>query len=189
MEEYIVNRSIKNNVKQLLLALLGDAIILLFILSPKDGESGALITVGMVLSYIAAPILIITTIFAVKDLKNTNPYLVISEAGLIQNLTKYQSGLILWEDIEAFKLRAVIGEGTYMISVLLRNPEKYIKDKKLLARLRARREKNPNEGEITLVTNAFKKEAKEAVTYMLKCWGAVNQNKENAEKANNILKQ
>ena len=92
-------------------------------------------------------------------------------------MTKYQSGLIRWDDIEAVKLRAVIGDGIYMISILLKNPEKYIKDEKLLLRLKARREKNPDEGEITIVTNGFKSVAKEAITTMLRRMREYNEGK------------
>ncbi len=170
MEEYVVERSKKGNIKQLLLILFGDLMIGLFIFLPKEyfTEITVLFWIGRVLSYIIAPILLLLTIVAVKDIGNTKPYLVVRKDGLIQNMTKYQSGLISWEDIEAVKMRAVIGKGSYMISILLKNPEKYINDEKLLARLKARREKDPDEGEITIVTTAFKGVADEAIMTMLK---------------------
>lgn len=170
MEEYVVKRSKRDNIKQLILILFGDLLVGLFIFLPKEGflDVGILFTIGRVLSYIISPILLFVTIVAIKDVGNTKPYMVVRDDGLIQNMTKYQSGLIRWEDIEAVKMRAVIGKGSYMISILLKNPEKYIKDEKLLSRLRARREKDPDEGEITIVTTPFKGVADEAIMTMLK---------------------
>ena len=179
MNEYVVERSRRDNIKQLLLILLGDLLVGLFIFLPKESftDVGILFTIGRVLSYIISPVLLFVTVVAIKEVNNTQPYMVIREDGLIQNMTKYQSGLIRWDDIEAVKLRAVIGDGIYMISILLKNPEKYIKDKKLLLRLKARREKNPDEGEITIVTNGFKSVAKEAITTMLRRMREYNEGK------------
>ncbi len=179
MEEYVVERSKQGNIKHLLLILFGDLIIGLFIFLPKESftDVGILFTIGRVLSYIVSPVMLFVTAIAIKEVNNTKPYLIIREDGLIQNMTKYQSGLIRWDDIEAVKLRAVIGDGIYMISILLKNPEKYIKDEKLLLRLRARREKNPDEGEITIVTNGFKRVAKEAITTMLRRMREYNERK------------
>ena len=170
MEDYVVSRSKRDNIKKLFIFLFVDLLLGLFIFLPKEQFSDVeiLFTVGRVISYIIAPIMLLLTVVAIKDVGNTSPYLVIREEGLIQNMTKYQSGLIRWEDIEAVKMRAVIGKGSYMISILLKNPEKYIKDEKLLARLRARREKDPDEGEITIVTIPFKGVADEAIMTMLK---------------------
>lgn len=170
MEEYVVERSRKDNIKQLFLILFGDLLVGLFIFLPKESftDTGIFFTIGRVLSYIISPVLLFITAVAIKEVNNTKPYMVVRDDGLIQNMTKYQSGLIRWEDIEAVKMRAVIGKGSYMISILLKNPEKYIKDEKLLPRLRARREKDPDEGEITIVTTPFKGVADEAIMTMLK---------------------
>lgn len=170
MEEYVVERSRKDNIKKVITLLLIDMLFFAFILLPKEyfTEVIMLFWVGRVISYIISPILLFVTVATIKEVNNTKPYMVVRDDGLIQNMTKYQSGLIRWEDIEAVKMRAVIGKGSYMISILLKNPEKYIKDEKLLARLRARREKDPDEGEITIVTTAFKAVADEAIMTLLK---------------------
>lgn len=170
MEIYVASRSKRDNIKKLLIFIFVDILLGAFIFLPKDSftDVEVLFTVGRVLSYIIAPIMLLLTVASIKEVNNTKPYLVVREDGLIQNVTRYQSGLILWEDIEAVKMRAVIGKGAYMISILLKNPEKYIKDEKLLRRLRARREKDPDEGEITIVTTAFKSVADDAIMALLK---------------------
>ena len=68
MNEYVVERSRRDNIKQLLLILLGDLLVGLFIFLPKESftDVGILFTIGRVLSYIISPILLFVTAVAIK---------------------------------------------------------------------------------------------------------------------------
>jgi hypothetical protein len=55
-----------------------------------------------------------------------------------------------------------------MISIKLKNPEKYIHDEKMLVNFKKLTDKNPNEGEIRIMTNNFTSEQDKVIELMQK---------------------
>lgn len=172
MEEYVVERTLKRRIKNALWLVFGTLVMGVFFL-PKEWfrETGFLFDLGRVGAIIILPIMALVTIIAIKDIWNEKPYLIIREDGLIQNLAKYQSGLIRWEDIENIKVSPIVN-GVCAIRIFLKNPEKYISNPKMLERLKNCRAKNPNESEITILTNQFKDETIQVLEHIQKFYKA-----------------
>jgi hypothetical protein len=172
MQEYVVERTLKRRIVNVLWLVFGTLVMGVFFL-PKEWfrETSFLFDLGRIGAIIIFPIMVLGTIIAIKDIWNKNPYLIIREDGLIQNIAKYQSGLIRWEDIEDIKISPIV-DGTCAIRIFLKNPEKYISNPKMLERLKKRRAKNPGENEITILTNEFKDETIQVLEHIQKFYKA-----------------
>lgn len=172
MKEYVVARTLKRRIVNVLWLVFGTLVMGVFFL-PKEWfrKTSFLFDLGRIGAIIIFPIMVLGTIIAIKDIWNKNPYLIIREDGLIQNMAKYQSGLIRWEDIEDIKISPIV-DGTCAIRIFLKNPEKYISNPKMLDRLKKRRAKNPGENEITILTNEFKDETRQVVEHIERFYNA-----------------
>ena len=173
MEEYIVERTLKRKIKKALILVFATILICIFyffgewlgFVDDMPTLLGIFYNIGRVLAPIIFPIMIWISILAIKDIWNNEPYLIIREDGLIQNMAKYQSGLIRWEDIENIKIIPILEE-TCIIRIFLRNPEKYISDPRMLERLKKRRARNINESELTITTSDFAEEARQVIDHI-----------------------
>lgn len=90
--------------------------------------------VAIIIAIIVLPVLIWTTIYYFKQIFNNKPVLIVNENGIEEGISTYSTGLIKWEDIEDVTIIPYMNN-TYFIGILLKRPEKYIKNEKLLNRL------------------------------------------------------
>ena len=173
MEEYVVERTPKRKIKKALSLVFATILIcIVYFFGERLGFVddlpmllGILYTIGRVLAPIIFPIMVWISILAIKDIWNSEPYLIIREDGLIQNMAKYQTGLIRWEDIENIKITPILEE-MCIIRIFLRNPEKYISDPRMLKKLKKRKARNANECDLFISTSDFKEEARQVIDHI-----------------------
>ncbi len=170
MEEYIVERTLKRRVKTALLYVFITLIIGLFfapIETLADMSTAMLIGLYImrIMVIVVWPIMFCVTVDAIKDLWNDKPYLIIRKDGLIQNMLNYQSGLIRWDDIRDISISHTRDhdEGSYEVRIYLKDPEKHIKDLKMLNKIRKMKEKYPRQSDLSIHTGDFKNEGKRVV--------------------------
>jgi hypothetical protein len=117
-----------------------------------------------IFSFIVLPLAIFSIYNDIRSLMSDNPWLVVDEFGIEQSMIKYQSGLIRWDDIA--RISVIPAFNCLLISIKLKNPEKYIHDEKLLVNFKKLTDKNPNEGEIRIMTNNFTSEQDKVIELM-----------------------
>ena len=95
-----------------------------------------------ILSIPLIPICLLCFVSYFKDIFNTTPALIINNSGICEHISKDSAGLIKWEDIECINListpQAYLNPRStenYFICIVLKQPEKYIKNQKLLTKL------------------------------------------------------
>ena len=130
--------------------------------------------VAVILAIVILPFLIWTTIYYFKQLFNNKPVLVVNELGIEEGMSTYSTGLINWEDIEDVTIIPYM-DNTYFIGILLKRPEKYITNEKLLNRLN-KQNSTKKWGHVRLSSIYFKKEFKDVVNLISYYW---EQNKNN----------
>ena len=172
MEEYIVKRTVWGNVK-IALGILGVDLLLSFYFLPESwfSDLSTLFYVGKTLTIIISPLLIYLTVIYIKNINNTKPYLIIREDGLIQNIYKFQSGLIRWEDINDIRVIG-IQKGHYIIQISLKNPGKHITNQMIVKKMETRKAKNIKHCDIAIHTLFFKHEGKQVADMILQKWEA-----------------
>jgi hypothetical protein len=133
--EIIIPRKKSSSIKAVLLMLFGCGIFVLVLISHFLMPLGTT-KMPVFLVYLSFPCLAVC-LFCLfgyaKQLFNKEPVLVINEHGILQNWGKYQTGVMEWDDIEWVGLMPYMRSN--QICIKLRNPEKYIKNPKKLARL------------------------------------------------------
>ena len=170
MGEYVVERTQKRRIKTALLYVFITLIMGLFFVPIEtftDMTKFLLIALYImrIIVIVIWPLMIYTTVIAIKDLWNDKPYLIIRKDGLIQNMEKYQSGLIKWDDIRDISINHSrrSDEGAYEVRIYLKNPEKHIKDPKMLDKIKKLKEKHPHQSDLSIYTGDFKDEGKKVV--------------------------
>ena len=117
-----------------------------------------------IFSFIFLPLAVFSIYKDIRSLKSDKPWLIVDEFGIEQSMIRYQSGLIRWGDIASIHIIPTFN--CFMISIKLKNPEKYIHDEKILANFKKLTDKNPNEGEIRIMTNSFISEQNAVIELM-----------------------
>lgn len=118
-------------------------------------------SVVVILAFAILPALIWATIYFFKQIFNDKPVLIVNEKGIEEGMSTYSTGLIAWEDIEDVTIIPYM-DNTYFIGILLKSPEKYIKNEKLLNRLN-KRNSTKKWGHVSISSMYFKKEFKDVV--------------------------
>ena len=118
-------------------------------------------SVVVILAFAILPVLIWATIYFFKQIFNDKPVLIVNEKGIEEGMSTYSTGLIEWEDIEDVTITPYM-DNTYFIGILLKSPEKYIKNEKLLNRLN-KRNSTKKWGHVSISSMYFKKEFKDVV--------------------------
>lgn len=111
-----------------------------------------------------APIFAFCTVHYFKQIFNKKPVLIVNEIGINEGMSYNSVGMIRWEDIQKINIIPYMDK-IYHICIMLKIPEKYIKNQKLLNKLN-RRSKTNNWGHIMFSTLYFKKEFKEVIEIM-----------------------
>lgn len=119
----------------------------------------------VILSIIIEPILIFTFIFYFKQIFNNKPVLIVNDKGIEPNLTYKPVGMIKWSDIIDFKTFGYMNDVDY-ITILLKDPKKYIKDEKRLKKV-ANYKYSSKWGHIQFTSMYFKKEFGNVVELMI----------------------
>ena len=117
--------------------------------------------VAVILAIAILPVLIWTTTYYFKQIFNHKPVLIVNEKGIEEGMSTYCAGLIKWEDVDDVTIIPYMNN-TYFIGILLKRPEKYIKNEKLLNRLNKQNSRK-KWGHIILSSIYFKKEFKNVV--------------------------
>ena len=86
--------------------------------------------VAIIIDIIVLPALIWATIYYFKQIFNNKPVLIVNEKGIEEGMSTYYTGLINWEDIEDVTIIPYM-DNTYFIGILLKRPEKYIKNERV----------------------------------------------------------
>ena len=93
----------------------------------------------------------------VKQIFIDAPILTVNQYGIHAQMTAFNVGLISWDDIADITTFPMIDGTTYVISITLKEPEKYILDPKFLKRVTAPGYAQKN-GHISLSSIYFKRE-------------------------------
>ncbi|MBQ3000750.1 MAG: hypothetical protein IJD63_03270 [Oscillospiraceae bacterium] len=115
-----------------------------------------------ILGILLIPICLFCFISYLRDISNSAPVLIINSSGIDEYVSENSVGLIKWEDIECINLiptsQAYLNpqaNENYFICIVLKQPEMYIKNQKLLAKLL--KQKNTKQwGHIRFSTLHFK---------------------------------
>jgi hypothetical protein len=169
MEKIEIKRDKKRIVRSLILGILSLLLIGVLIIIPREAlvsHSDFGYWVLKIFSFIVLPLAIFSIYNDIRSLMSDKPWLVVDEFGIEQSMIRYQSGLIRWHDIA--RISVIPAFNCFMISIKLKNPEKYIHDEKLLVNFKKQTDKNPNEGEIRIVTNNFTSEQDKVIELMQK---------------------
>lgn len=117
----------------------------------------------VIMCILVAPICAFCTVGYFKQIYNKKPVLIVNEIGIQEGMSYNSVGMIRWEDIKKINIIPYMGN-THFICIILKSPEKYIKNQKLLQRLN-RRSTN-TWGHISFSSIYFKKEIKEVAEIM-----------------------
>lgn len=120
------------------------------------------------------PIFILCGVVYFKQIFNENPVLIVNENGIHEQMSRNSVGLIKWVDIEDIKIIPYM-DNTYWIGIVLKQPEMYITNQKLLARL-SKQKGTAKWGHITFTSLYFKKEIKEVAKLMQYYFAKYNEN-------------
>ena len=167
MERIEIKRDKKRIVRSLILGILSLLLIGVFIFVPREAlvsHSAFGYWVLKIFSFIVLPLAIFSIYKDIRSLMSDKPWLVVDEFGIEQSMIRYQSGLIRWGDIASIHIIPTFN--CFMISIKLKKPEKYIHDEKILANFKKLTDKNPNEGEIRIMTNSFISEQNAVIELM-----------------------
>ena len=115
----------------------------------------------IVLSLLLMPVIVFCLVHYFKETLNDEPVLIINEQGIYERISKHPVGLIKWEDIKSINVFSYIGE-TYWISIILKQPEIYITNVKLLKKLQEQKSVT-KWGHIGIPFQNFDKEIKDVV--------------------------
>lgn len=121
--------------------------------------------IAVIGSIIALPILISCTGHYFKQIFNNNPVLIINEQGIDERMSFNYVGIIKWDDIENITVVPYM-DNTYFIGIILKSPEKYIKNEKLLNRLN-KQKGTKKWGHISFSSFYFKKEFESVIALMM----------------------
>lgn len=100
--------------------------------------------------------------FFAKQTFIDSPILTVNQYGIHEQATAINVGVISWDDIVNISCFPMIDGTTYVISITLKEPEKYIHDPKLLKRVTAPGYAEKN-GHISFSSIYFKKEFAEVM--------------------------
>ena len=118
----------------------------------------------IIMSLVILPVIIFCLVDYFKQIFNNEPVLIINEQGIHERMNKHSVGLIKWEDIKNITIIPYMG-GIYWIGIILRQPEIYITNPKLLKKLQ--KQKSVNKwGHIGITSIYFEKEIKDVVEIM-----------------------
>lgn len=127
--------------------------------------------VVVILSMFCAPLCFFCAIWYFKQIYNNKPVLIVNEIGIHEEMNSNSVGMIRWEDIENINIIPYMGN-TYFICILLKEPEKYILNQKLLNKLN-KQKSTQKWGHIKFSSIYFKSEFKEIIElinyYFAKC--------------------
>ena len=167
-KEIIIERKKSKSIKMSLFLFVVNLIMLLPIVAyfaDFDFITSDIPLLAVVLCMIVLPILIWCTGYYFKQIFNNNPVLIVNEKGIDEKMSIHNVGLIKWEDIENIIVRPYMGN-TYFLGILLKRPEKYIQNEKLLNKLN-KRKSTPKWGHISFSSIYFKKEFKIIIELMM----------------------
>lgn len=119
----------------------------------------------LILAIVIEPVLIFTFIFYFKQIFNSKPVLIVNSRGVEANLTYKPVGLIKWSDIIDFNTFGYMNDVDY-ITILLKDPSKYIKDHKRLRKV-SNYKYSSKWGHIQFTSMYFKKEFRNVVELMI----------------------
>ena len=105
------------------------AIVLYFVEIP--GINADIPLIAVIISFIAVPVFLFCAIGYFKKALSYKPLLIINQTGILEQITTYSVGMIHWEDIKDIGIRP-LSPGQYLIGIILKEPEKYFTDKKIL---------------------------------------------------------
>jgi hypothetical protein len=131
------------------------AVIYFFDVPGINADDMPLVAVALIL--LATPIFIWCGIIYFKQIFNENPILTVNAGGITEQTNKIYTGLIRWEDIEEIKVIPYM-DNTYWIGIVLKRPEKYIENEKLLKRHNKQRDTIGWAGHIAFTSLYYKKQ-------------------------------
>ncbi len=120
---------------------------------------------AVIICLIFIPILMGTGIFFFFQIFNSTPVLIVNAQGIQSGMCNYCKEVIRWGDIETINIFPN-GNNDYTIGIILKHPEKYISNPKVLARLQ-RRKLMRHWGHISLSTLYFRQKL-DAVANLMK---------------------
>jgi len=86
--------------------------------------------IAVIFSLIAAPVCLFCSIVYFKKALSYKPLLIINQTGILEEITTYSVGMIRWEDIQ--DIRCIPFSKGQLIAIILKEPEKYFIDRRLL---------------------------------------------------------
>lgn len=170
-KEIIIERKKSKSIRISLFVFIITLIMILpivFYFADFDFITSDIPLVVVIIAIIVLPVLIWTTIYYFKQIFNNKPVLIVNENGIEEGMSTYSTGLIKWEDIEDVTIIPYM-DNTYFIGILLKRPEKYIKNEKLLNRLN-KQKSTKKWGHVRLSSIYFKKEFKDVVNLISYYW-------------------
>ena len=114
-----------------------------------------------ILCMVCAPLCFFCSIYYFKQLFNSDPILVVNSIGIHERMSGNSVGLIKWEHIENINIIPQ-AEKVYFICIVLKQPEIYIDNVKLLAKLN-KQKGTKKWGHIRFSSLYFKKEFPEVI--------------------------
>ena len=118
----------------------------------------------VILCMLFAPICAWCFFWYLKQIFNQNPILIINEFGIQQRVTSYHVDTIKWEDIQKINIIPYMNN-TCFICIILKNPEKYITNERLLNKLNRQRS-TKYWGHVRIHSMYFKKELNSVLDIM-----------------------
>ena len=115
--------------------------------------------VMVILSLVFAPVFILCGVAYTRQIFNSDPILIVNRYGICEQMSRNSVGLIRWEDIEKVNIIPYM-DNTHWVCIILKRPEKYITDPKLLNRLN-RQKGTAKWGHVTFSSLYFKRRIKE----------------------------
>lgn len=120
---------------------------------------------AVIVCLLLLPVILGTGIFFFLQIFNSAPVLIVNAQGIQYGMCNYCKEVIRWGDIETINIFSN-GNNDYTIGIILKRPEKYISNPKVLARLQ-RRKLMRHWGHISLSTLYFRKKL-DAVANLMK---------------------
>ena len=120
--------------------------------------------VAVLCMIVIAPFMTWCGIGYVKQIFNENPVLIVNENGLYEQMSRNSVGMIEWDDIQDINVVPHMNN-THWICIILKEPEKYIKDPKMLDRLNKQR-KTAMWGHVIFSSLYFKRDIKKVTAVM-----------------------
>ena len=163
-KEIIIERKKSKSIKTSLFMFIITLIMILpivFYFGDFDFITSNVPLVAVILDIVILPVLIWSTVYYSKQIFNNKPVLIVNSKGIEEGMSTYASGIMRWEDIEDITVMPNLDE-TYFIGIILKKPEKYIKNEKLVNRLN-RQKSTKKWGHVRISSMYFKKEFKDVM--------------------------